>query len=230
MTVGLLVCDQVRPEYRAEFKDYPDMFQALFPAYTFKLYKAFKGELPKSVTECDCFMATGSSHSVYEDLDWIKKTKAFIKAIYEGNGYFIGFCFGHQLMAEALGGKVAKAKTGWCVGVHEFKVYRLKKWMRPAKTKVNFLMMCQDQVLALPKNGISLAGNADCPNAILQVGDRMMSIQAHPEFSKAYDRTLMEARVERMGIEKVQKGIASLKKVVDMELFRSWVDKFLQQE
>ncbi len=227
MTIGLLVCDEVRPEYRAEFKDYPDMFQALFPDYTFKLYQAFKGELPKSVAECDCFMATGSSHSVYEDLDWIKQTKAFIKAIYEENGYFIGFCFGHQLMAEALGGKVAKSKAGWCVGVHQFRVLRLKKWMRPAKTKVNFLMMCQDQVLKLPKGAVRLAGNEACPNAILQVGDRMMSIQGHPEFTKVYNRTLMEARVERMGAETVKNGIASLKMGIDTELFRSWVDEFL---
>jgi len=228
MTIGLLVCDEVSPAYRAAFKDYPDMFQALFPAYKFKLYKAFKGELPKEVTECDCFMATGSSHSVYEDLDWIRKTKDFIKAIYEGNGYFIGFCFGHQLMAEALGGKVAKAKVGWCVGVHEFKVLRIKKWMRPAKTQVNFLMMCQDQVLELPKNAIRLAGNTACPNAILQVGDRMMSIQAHPEFSKAYDKVLMESRVERMGELTVKNGLASLEKAVDMDLFRSWVEAFLR--
>ena len=228
MTIGLLVCDEVRPEYRAEFKDYPDMFQVLFPTYEFKLYQAFKGELPGKVEECDCFMATGSSHSVYEDLDWIKKTKAFIKRIYEENGYFIGFCFGHQLMAEALGGKVAKAKAGWCVGVHEFKVFRIKQWMRPAKTKVNFLMMCQDQVMELPKDGVLLAGNDACPNAILQVGNRMLSIQGHPEFTKAYNQVLMEGRVERMGEEKVGKGIASLEKSIDLELFRSWVGTFLE--
>jgi len=229
MTIGLLVCDEVRPAYREEFGDYPEMFQALFPAYTFKLYKAFKGELPKDINDCDCFMATGSSHSVYEDLAWINQTKDFIKAIHEGNGYFIGFCFGHQLMAEALGGKVAKANVGWCVGVHEFEVIYIKKWMRPAKTQVNFLMMCQDQVLELPENAIRLAGNAHCPNAIIQIGDRMMSIQGHPEFTKAYDRTLMEARVERMGKEKVKNGLASLEKEVDIDLFRSWVEAFLRR-
>jgi len=229
MTIGLLICDEVKPEYRAAFKDYPDMFQVLFPNDSFKMYQAFKGELPKSVQECDCFMATGSSHSVYEDLDWIKRIKAFIKKIHDEDGYFVGYCFGHQLMAEALGGKVAKSKMGWCVGVHEFKVLRIKRWMRPAKTKFNILMMCQAQVMKLPRGAIRLASSPVCPNAVLQVGNRMLSFQGHPEFSKAYNRTLMEARVDRMGEEVVEKGIASLSKTVDMELFRNWVHAFLHK-
>ena len=150
MKVGLLVCDVVRPEYQNEFGSYPEMFQTLFPEYEFICYQVRNGEFPKNVMDCEVYMATGSSHSVYEDHEWIQQTKDFIRAIYEANRYFIGFCFGHQLMAEALGGKVEKAAVGWCVGIHEFEVAHVKHWMRPAKTKVNFLMMCQDQVVELP--------------------------------------------------------------------------------
>lgn len=228
MKIGLLVCDQVRPEYRAEFGSYPGMFQALFPDYEFEIYRVHQGEFPKDVTDCEVYMSTGSSHSVYEDLEWINQTKAFIRAVYEANRYFVGFCFGHQLLAEALGGKVEKAAVGWCVGVHEFEVFRLKHWMRPAKTQVNILMMCQDQVVQLPPNTIRLAGNEDCPNAIIQIGKRFLSIQGHPEFTRRYDQTLMESRVERMGVETVTKGIASLSKPIDIDLFRAWVTRFLE--
>lgn len=229
MTVGLLVCDQVREEYREEFGSYPEMFQRLFPNYEFQLYNVFKGEFPASIDDCEVYMATGSSHSAYEDLAWIHQTKAFIKNLFEANKYFIGFCFGHQLMAEALGGKVEKAPVGWCVGVHAFDVYKIKSWMRPAKTQVNYLLMCQDQVMTLPENAQVLAGNKACPNAILQVGERMMSIQAHPEFSKAYDQTLMESRVERIGAETVARGIESLKMEINVPVFRQWVDSFLKK-
>jgi len=228
MTVGLLVCDQVRDEFRAEFGDYPGMFQALFPEYEFKNYRVHRGEFPESVMECDVYMATGSSHSVYEDLEWIHQTKAFIRALYEAKRYFVGFCFGHQLMASALGGKVEKAAVGWCVGVHEFEVIHVKHWMRPAKTQVNFLMMCQDQVVELPPNTIRLAGSEACPNAMLQIGESMISVQGHPEFSIAYNRTLMESRVERIGATKVANGIASLEKRIDVDLFRAWVTRFLE--
>jgi len=229
MKVGLLVCDRVKPENRVEFGEYPAMFQTLFPEYEFKTYDVYKGIFPDKVTDCEVYMATGSAHSVYEDLEWIKQTKAFIKSIYEANQYFIGFCFGHQLMAEALGGKVAKASVGWCVGVHEFEVYHIKHWMRPAKSVVNFLMMCQDQVLELPPNAIRLAGNEDCPNAIIQVGQRMFSIQAHPEFTKKYDQILMESRVGKINQEKVAEGVASLTKELDFLLFRNWVANFLKE-
>lgn len=228
MKVGLLVCDQVRAEYRAEFGSYPEMFQALFPEYEFEIYRVHKGEFPSDIMDCEVYMATGSSHSVYEDLEWIHQTKAFIRDLYAANHYFVGFCFGHQLMAAALGGKVEKAKVGWCVGVHEFDLYHLKHWMRPAKTQVNFLMMCQDQVLELPPNTIRLAGSETCPNAMLQIGKRMISVQGHPEFSIAYNRILMESRVARIGAEKVANGIASLEKRIDIDLFRAWVTDFLK--
>ena len=187
MKIGLLVCDYVKAEYQAVYGTYPEMFQALFPDYELEIYRVHQGDFPENVTDCNIYMATGSSHSVYENLEWIHQTKVFIQELYKANRYFIGFCFGHQLMASALGGKVAKATdVGWCVGVHEFRINRIKKWMRPAKTVVNFLMMCQDQVIELPKNAVCLGGNEDCPNAIIQIGERMMSIQAHPEFSADY--------------------------------------------
>ncbi len=229
MKVGLLVCDAVRPEYREDFGDYPSMFQTLFPKYEFISYRVRKGEFPENVMDCDVYMSTGSSHSVYEDHEWIQQTKAFIRKIYEANRYFIGFCFGHQLMAEALGGKVAKADIGWCVGIHEFEIAQIKHWMRPAKTTVNFLMMCQDQVMEVPPNTFILGGNEACPNAILQVGERFLSVQSHPEFTKKYNQTLMEGRVERIGAEKVVKGVASLEKPMDVPLFRQWVAAFLEK-
>ncbi|MEM1123064.1 MAG: amidotransferase [Bacteroidota bacterium] len=228
MKVGLLLCDEVRPEFQPQFGKYPPMFERLFPDYEFVIYDVRKKEFPKEVADCDVYMATGSHHSVYEELDWIQATQAFIRKIQAANGYFIGFCFGHQLMAEALGGKVVKAvDKGWCVGVHQFEVYQTQKWMQPAKNPVHFLMMCQDQVVELPEDGVCLAGNERCPNAIVQVGERMMSVQAHPEFTKDYNRLLMETRGDRMGAETVRKGMASLELLINTAVFRDWVAAFL---
>ena len=124
MQVGLFICDHVKPQYRDQFGDYPDMFMRLFPGFDFKLYDVCSGQFPERLDECDLYMATGSSHSVYEDIDWIHQLKEVIREIYKQQKYFIGFCFGHQLMGEALGGKVEKSEKGWCVGVHEFKIQK----------------------------------------------------------------------------------------------------------
>ncbi|MEM6318532.1 MAG: amidotransferase [Bacteroidota bacterium] len=229
MKIGLLVCDEVNVEYQAEFGNYPSMFQRLLPDYEIVPYYVFREEFPASINAHDVYVSTGSRRSVYEDLDWIHRAKLFLKDAYEAEKYFIGVCFGHQLMAEALGGKVEKATTGWCVGVHQFDLVETTDWMKPPKSPVHFLMMCQDQVVRLPPEGRRLGGNDACPNAIIQVGARFMSIQAHPEFTKAYDRMLMESRVERTGEAVVDKGIASLEMSLDTIIFQSWVREFLSE-
>jgi GMP synthase-like glutamine amidotransferase len=227
MKIGLLECDHIAPQYHLIAKDYSDMFQAFLPTVTFKLFDVCNGEFPESIDECDGWMCTGSKYSVYDEIDWITKLKSFVRDLYDNQRKFVGVCFGHQLLAEALGGKVRKNEKGWCVGVHEFEVCRQTNWMRPGHLNFNLLMMCQDQVFELPKGGSILAQSIDCKIGMMKVGETMMSIQAHPEFSKEYTQALMSDRVERIGISAVNKGLQSLKKEVDVELFRSWVLNFL---
>lgn len=229
MKAGLFVCDHVQLKYQNQFGDYPDMFARLFPEFEFILYDVYNGHFPKNLTECDLYMATGSSHSAYEDLYWINTMKQLIRDIYDQDRYFIGFCFGHQLIGEALGGKVEKSPNGWCIGVHEFDVPEQKEWMQPPQQSVNLLMMCQDQIIQLPKNATVLAGNKKCPTGMIQVGQKILGIQAHPEFSKEYDQILMENRIVRMGHELVKQGIESLEKPVHQKLIHDWVLHFLAQ-
>lgn len=230
MKVGLLLCDRVNEKYIEEFGDYPEMYARLFPHLQFNCYTVHEDVFPSSVEDYDVYMVTGSRYSVYEEMIWIDKVKSFIREIYKANKYFLGFCFGHQLLAESLGGKVRKASVGWCVGVHTFQVLEKKSWMKPFQNELNFLMMCQDQVVELPPNSQRLLSNKDCPNAMIQVGERMLSIQAHPEFTKAFDRILMESRVDKIGEEKVTQAINSLDKEIHTDVFRNWVNAILRIE
>jgi len=99
--------------------------------------------------------------------------------------------------------------------------------MQPFQDSVGLLMMCQDQVVQLPENSTVLAGNEKCPVGIFRVGKTMLGIQAHPEFSKEYDRLLMENRIDRMGESVVKSGVESLRKDVDAVLIREWVKRFI---
>lgn len=228
MKAGLLQCDHVAPKYRAKFGDYPDMFAALFPELEWKLYDVVNGQFPESLDECDLYMTTGSRYSVYENLEWIVRLKEMIKAIYHQNKFFIGFCFGHQLIGEALGGKVEKSPNGWCVGVHDFEIGEEMGWMQSAQKTLSLLMMCQDQIVKLPTNAKILGSNEKCPIGIMQVGKRILGIQAHPEFPKEYDKLLMEQRVEKMGAAIVQNGITSLNKTIHPQLIHDWVMNFIK--
>ncbi|MCB9303244.1 MAG: amidotransferase [Lewinellaceae bacterium] len=131
MKIGLLECDHVAPPFRHIAGDYRDMFAAILPGLQLKPYDVCNGEFPENVEACDGYLCTGSKYSVYDDIDWIHRLKVFFHELYAAKKPFVGVCFGHQMMAEALGGKVAKAPVGWCVGVHEFAVLETAEWMRP---------------------------------------------------------------------------------------------------
>lgn len=230
MTAGLLICDYMLPKWQAEFGAYPDMFTQLFPEFNWRFYEIQKDQFPETLEECDVYFATGSRHSVYDDLPWIPLLKAFIRKLYEQERYFIGVCFGHQIMGAALGGTVKKAEQGWCVGVHSFELKANKRWMEPYQDPIHLLMMCQDQIVALPPDGEVLASSPLCPVGMIQVGTTMLGIQAHPEFSKAYDQQLMEARRSVMGDAVVDAGMLSLQLEVHDQTFKNWVLTFLSDK
>lgn len=228
MKIALLQCDCVRAEFLDIQGDYPEMFQALLPNFDFDVFEVFRNQFPERVEDYSAYMVTGSRYSVYEKKDWINRLKTFVREIESAGKVYVGLCFGHQLLAEALGGKVEKARQGWCVGVHTFNLVKKTQWMQPELQQINLLMMCQDQVQKLPVDSQLLSSADKCPIAMFQVGDRMLGIQAHPEFNKAYDQALMEARVELMGIQTVEEGIKSLEKPIHQTEISRWITHFLE--
>lgn len=227
MKIGLLLCDHVRPEFRDEFGDYPAMFSDFLPELEMETFAVCDNKFPDSANACDAYIATGSSYSVYENIDWIIRLKEFVQEIRAANKAYVGICFGHQMLGEALGGKVQKSENGWGVGVHTFQILEQKSFMNPFQPSVNLLMMCQDQVVEFPPNSKVIAKSAICPVGMFLVGDRMLGIQAHPEFPKAYNQTLMENRISRMGAVTVEKGIKSLDMPLDASLISQWIMGFL---
>lgn len=227
MKIGLLECDHVADALREIAGDYRDMFSALLPGLQFEYFDVCNGQFPVSADACDGYLCTGSRFSVYDQEAWILELKTFVREINRGGQKFVGVCFGHQMLGEALGGKVEKAVSGWNVGVHPFDIRQQESWMEPFQTPLQLLMLCQDQVVQLPENSTVLAATPTCPIGIFQVGPNMLGIQAHPEFPKEYARRLMESRRERIGAVKVAAALESLGQPVDGELLARWIMAFL---
>lgn len=229
MKVGLLECDHVAAPFRHIGGDYRDMFPALLPGLQFELFDVCNGHFPESALACDAYICTGSKYSVYDDIPWIHQLKEFVREIHQAQRPFVGVCFGHQMMGEALGGKVRRAAAGWCVGVHSFTLLRQERWMAPPESEYNLLMLCQDQVEELPPGSRVLARAADCPVGMFTVGTNMLGIQGHPEFSKGYVGALIQDRVQRIGEEKSRAGLESLSQATHTPAISRWISNFLER-
>lgn len=226
--VGLLLCDHLDQDMADLVGDYPVLFPDRFSpvGLDLRIYECTRGEFPERTDECDGFITSGSRHSAYEDLDWIRELNSFQRQLVDDGVKQVGICFGHQTIAQALGGRVEKA-PGWGVGVKTFDIVETATWMDPAQPSFNILMSHQDQVVELPE-GAELLATADyCPVGAYRIDDLVFCVQGHPEFVPELSRGLLGKRRERIGAEVCDPALESLSNPLDHDTVASWMATFL---
>lgn len=193
-------------------------------------YEAAQGELPPSVDACDAYLISGSPRGVYDSDPWIADLLRFVQAGYQAGRRLVGICFGHQLLAHALGGHAEKSEKGWGLGLRPFAITQAQPWMRPYVVQSALYFAHQDQVTRLPPGATLLGGNAFCPHGMFVMADRVLGIQGHPEFSQAImEDVLARAREdETVDRKMLAAATASLEESVPgNQLFAQWVVNFL---
>ena len=231
MKLGILKTDAVRPEWVPRFGEYPDMFIELLsrldPDLEFAVYDVEQGHYPDDIDDADAYLITGSKSSVYEDKPWIADLLEFVRELNRRRKKLVGICFGHQVVAQALGGRVDKAAGGWGVGLHTHRFHATPGWHDQGDPDLAILVSHEDQVLETAEDARVLAGSAFCENAVCQVGDHILTFQGHPEFSPDYARELMEFRKELLGDATYREGMASLDGAHEGRRVAGWILNFL---
>ena len=236
MRIGILQTGHVSEPLRGRHGDYPAMFermlQACDPGVQCPHWAVVDGELPDTPDLCDAWLITGSRHGVYDDLAWIAPLKDFLRAARDAERALVGVCFGHQVLAEAFGGRAEKSEKGWGVGVHRYEVVARPPWMAEAPRELAWHAMHQDQVTAIPADATLLARSTFCPYAMLAYGDPArpdaISVQGHPEFSTAYARDLvLRKRGESIPEPVSRAALESLGTPVHTEAFARWTLAYL---
>lgn len=208
-----------------EFGSYPDMFaQLLGRGFEIETFDVQSGHLPDPSAH-GAYLITGSPAGVYDPLPWIAPLQEFIRSA--GDAKMVGVCFGHQVMAQALGGHVVKSDKGWGTGLQRYDIVQPQPWM-DGEWQVAIPASHQDQVVRQPPNTEVVARSDFAPLAALAWTDRpAISFQFHPEFSPAYAKALIEKRYDR--VNEPDAALASLDAPNDTARVGGWIRTFLQE-
>ena len=187
MKIGILATGHAPDRLKTDLGDYPAMFTTLLDGhgFTFETWDIENQQFPQSVSQADGWLITGSRHGVYENHPWIKPLETFVRQAYETHIPMVGVCFGHQIIAQALGGTVTKFSGGWNIGHTDYTFegapLALNAWH-------------QDQVTQIPADARVIGQNNFCENAFLLYGNRAFTLQAHPEFEAEFIEGLARTR------------------------------------
>lgn len=240
--IGILRADDVSPELASEYGEYPEMVENLLvsanlargadaKSLEFTSYPVNRQQYPSHIDEVDGYIITGSKSSVYDNEPWIAELHHFIGALHSSNKKTVGICFGHQIIASALGGKVEKADIGWGVGVKATHLSQaaadIGLQLNGSARSLNLLYSHQDQVTA-PAPGSTLLASTDiCPVAMTAIGEHILSFQGHPEFSHQYAQALYRLREKNYPPATYKNAMISLQEQEHGALVADWIIDFI---
>lgn len=187
--VTIIETGLVSPKNREQHGSYPQMFAEMIRAaddsVTSDTVSIPAGDPLPAARELQAILITGSSAGVYDGFDWIAQLEDFVRAAHDAKVPMVGVCFGHQLIAQALGGVVRKSDKGWGLGRHVYDVAPGNGILDG--TCIALAASHQDQVIAPPSGAKTILSSDFTEHAaLLYPGGTTLSVQPHPEFSVGY--------------------------------------------
>ena len=222
MHIGILQTGHAPDALRPVTGDYDQFFERLLSGrgFRFSTWNVVDMEFPPGPEAADGWLITGSRHGAYEDLPFIAPLSDFLRRAYAAEVPIVGICFGHQILAQALGGKVEKFPGGWVVGRQVY------DWQG---RDVALMAWHQDQVTEAPAEAEVIAQSPTCAHAALLYGRRALTIQAHPEYDAGFIAGLMEHRGVAVPEDRLEAARIGLQTPIQAEEVAGMMARFLEE-
>jgi GMP synthase-like glutamine amidotransferase len=228
--IGLLLVGHIDAGSLHIGGDYPELYADLLQPHDIELttYRCDEGQMPESLSEQDGYICSPSRLSVYDDYQWLRDVEQLLRDMVAAETPYVGICFGHQLMAQALGATVQKAEVGWGIGAKHYEVVEAQPWM-DSTNDIILAASHQDQVMQLPDGARLMARAPYCPVGGMLIGERAWTLQVHPEFSPALADSLLATRLALFGEDAAEAARVTLKEPLQQNRIAGWMSRFFHQ-
>ncbi len=203
--------------------------QPLRPDWLFHTWPVSQGRWPEDLRAYDGFIISGSPASVNDESAWIRVLEERVRELHALKRPMVGICFGHQVIAKALGGSVGASPAGLRVGTITSILEDHAPWMQPRQDVLRLYAAQEDHVTALPAGASALGGDEVCPITLYAIGNSVFATQCHPEFEQDFMQDLLEALPQHMTPAAHARGCAQILEPVDAKLMRQWIVQFFDQ-
>jgi len=238
MKIGILETGHLSDTLKAKYGRYPAFFERLvgphLPEGEFFTVAIVDGESADSPGQADGWIITGSRSAAYEDDPWIKPLEAFLRDCLDSSVPVVGICFGHQILAQAMGGKVVNSDKGWGIGMLDYDFSAKPDWIENMGGNFSIPAIHQDQVVVAPPDAQVFVKSPFCPIAGLIYGDPQapvaFSIQPHPEMSAQFVMDIANERLNSIiPAEVIEPALKSLAKPGDQAAWGKSIASFFRR-
>ena len=228
--ITIIETGRVPKTYRERHGSFPGMFERMIRAEdssaALEIVSIPNGDALPDPRKLEAVLITGAAAGVYDELDWIAPLEDFVRTAYASKTPMVGVCFGHQLIAQALGGIVRQSEKGWGVGRHVYRVL-------PDNGVVDgeqLAIACshQDQVIEAPNVALTILSSDFTPHAgLLYANGTTLTVQPHPEFDLDFAHVCCELRQGKAPDAVVAAAKASLAEPLDSAKLGGAITRFL---
>lgn len=230
--IGILMTTVDPSDFAKRHLDDGQKFRKLLgplrPDWVFEVFAVRDDRFPAAPRDFDGFLITGSPASVQDGYPWIPRLKALVRDLAGHRVPLVGICFGHQLIAEALGGAVSRNPGGWSLGMETTGFWDHRPWMVPPVQQMQLYSAHSEQVTALPKGAVVLGGNAACPIGAFAIGDHIFTTEYHPEMYADFMAGLAEELAGKLPPEVIERARDQAGLATDGTVFGEWIVRFFE--